>query len=63
VLPALGYIRRADVDDITADSFGGRDDDVVVLHYLESVKWFASGRDVEDTSVDRIWDGIVDELA
>jgi hypothetical protein len=62
VFSSVRDIRRADVDDGTADTLGRWDDDVVVLCKLECVEGLSSGRNVENMGVDRVWDGIVDEF-
>ena len=50
------------VDDGAADGLGGRDDDVVVLGHLERVKRFLCCRFVQDTGIDGIGYGVVDEF-
>ena len=60
MFPSLCNIRGSDVDDGTPDGLGGGNDDVIVLRHLEVVQRFAGGRQIEDTSVDSIWNGVVD---
>lgn len=70
-------IRRADIDGGKTECGGGGDDEVVVLCLLEGVHRFSGGgrgggagsgrtrfrfRFVEDSFVDRIGDGVVDEF-
>ena len=62
MLGAFSKIGGADVDDRTANGFGGCNDDVVVLRDLEGVEGFLSSGFIQNTSIDRVWDGIVDEF-
>lgn len=63
VLTALNDIAGANIDDGTADGLCGIDDNVVVFGHVEVVELLgAGGGTIEDTLVDRVGDGIVDEL-
>lgn len=63
VLSSFNDIGGADVDDGAADSFGGRDDNVVVLGHLESIEGLARRGFVQDTRVNRLGYGVVDQFA
>lgn len=58
----FGDVLGTDVDDGATDGFGGHDHDVVVLGDLEGVEGFVSLWDVEDSGVDGVEDGVVDEF-
>lgn len=58
----LRDISRTDVDDGATYTLCRGDDDVVVLGNLEGVQWFTSGGFVENTRVDGVWNGVVDEF-
>jgi len=59
---ALGKIGRPDVDDRASNSFRRRDDDVVILGYLECIERPLSGRLIKNTNVDRVRDRVVDKF-
>jgi hypothetical protein len=59
---AFSQIRRADVDDGTANGLSGGDDDVVIFCDLECVKGFALGWFVKDSSIDRVGDRVVNQF-
>ena len=54
-------IRRANIDNRAPDTLGRRDDNIVVFRNLEIVKWLVR-RFVEDTGIDCVWDGVVDQF-
>ena len=62
MLAALRNVCSADVHDRAADTLRRGDDDVVVLRNLESIERFAGGGLVEDTGIDGVGDGVVDEF-
>jgi hypothetical protein len=63
MFPSLSDIARSDVHDGTSDTFRRRDDDIVVFCNLECVEGFTRGGFVEDTGVDGVGDGVIDEFA
>lgn len=62
MFPSLSDIARSNVHDGTTDTFSRCDDDIVVFGDLECVEGFTSSRFVEDTGIDCVGDGIVDEF-
>lgn len=60
---AFRNICRSDIDDGTTNSFGRRDDDVVILGDLECIERFASGSLVENAHIDGVRNGVVYEFA
>ena len=62
MLAALRDIGRSDVDHRATDTLGGSNHDVVVLSDLESVERFSWLWLVENTRIDRIRNGVIDEL-
>ena len=62
VLSSLRDICRTNVDDGAADGLCRRNDDVVVFGHLESVEWLLCCRFVQDTGIDGIGYGVVDEF-
>lgn len=63
VLSTLLQVGRTDIDDRQSDTFGGRNDNVVVFRHLECVQGFGLRFGlVEDALVDCFGDRVVDEL-
>jgi hypothetical protein len=66
---SFGNIRGSDIDNGTSNTLCGCDDDIVVFCDLEGIQWlcstggFVDGWFVEDSLVDGVWDGVVDEFA
>ena len=56
-------VRCTDVHDGAANTLCRGNDNVVVLRDLESVQRLLGGRLVENTSIDRVWDRVVDQFA
>lgn len=63
MLPAFLKVLGSNIYDGTTNSLGGGDNDVVVLGHLESVKWLSGGRLVEDTHIDSVRNGVVNQFA
>ena len=62
MLATLCNIGRANINDGTSDSFGGGNDDIVVLCHLECIERLAGSRLVEYTRINSFWYGVVDEF-
>jgi hypothetical protein len=62
MLAALRDIRRSDVDHRASDTLGGSNNNVVVLGDLESVQSFSWLWFVEDTRINCVGDGVIDEF-
>jgi hypothetical protein len=62
MFPPLRDICRADIDDRTANTLRRGDDYIIVFGDLEGVEGFARSGFVEDTDVDSIRNGVVDEF-
>jgi putative heme degradation protein len=65
MFPSFCDVTRSNVDNRTPDTFSGRYNDVVVFGDLERVQGFTCGRMrfVENTDIDGIRDGIVNQFA
>ncbi len=63
MLPALGDICGTDVYDRASNSLRGGDDNVVVLGHLERVQRLLRGGLVQDTDINGLGHGVVDQLA
>jgi hypothetical protein len=63
MFPTFCEIRCANVDDRATDTFRRGDDDVVVLGYLEGVQRLLGRGFVEDTRINGVGYGVVDQLA
>ena len=63
MFPAFGDICSANIDDGTSDALGRGDDNVVVFRDLEGIERFTWLGLIQDTDVDSVWHGIVDEFA
>lgn len=59
---SLCYVARTNVDDRASDGFGRCNDNVVVLGHLERVQALLSSRLVQNSDIDSVRDGIVDEF-
>ena len=59
---ALGQVRRPNVDDRAANGFRRSDDNVIVFGDLEGVEWLSRFGDVENSGIDCVGDGVVDQF-
>lgn len=63
MFPSLSDIARSDVHNGATDTFRRSNNDIVVFGDLESVERFTRGWFVENTEVDCVGYGVVDEFA
>lgn len=62
MLSPLSNITRTDVYNGATDTLRRGDDDIVVFSDLESVERFTGRWFIENTKINRVWNGIIDEF-